>query len=573
MSESRRSRSNSSGPSVKQRPRIRQRSRSLPPKVDAAVKKAEISREMLARRLPLTALASQPNGKIYADGDKIDGDGSHQLIGWKDGTDRLTTLVPIELFELFSIPKDAKDAKDADQATDDHFDRLSELWGRIEASQAAFSAENGVRSQVLVRVSTNEKAYAIERFNQTLVAVNKKRQDSYMELMEIEVTRTENDERILNFQVIERPRRPEDQSILDKIANGEVLIKSISRDPRDGRSVHSFTQQMKDRLRQDTGQDDRVVLDLLQNYRWAPFLHNLSNPRLGREAMRVTDDGERDKLLREIGEPAGIKGPATGTLKLNLRTGRSAPTQQKDISENEYNYTSKTATSLLPKSGRVSPYGEPKGTVTGLLFDLHRSDLRDEKYIFPSDAATDSRKWIFSPQKTQFSGALLEPEMAVDYLPLDRLKAREASEYNEVLAGLKPDGIVGVFYSSGDSDDLDMLHGIARRQLLKENGLAVPLVRLSVNNDAQIVSVSEQSEFLRQLLVEASGENEKRSAVFGQRKPRLMPWEPDEFDGDDVQKSWLTQLETLSRQLTDELEGNSSTIALSPGPKEPPTQP
>jgi hypothetical protein len=535
-----RRRSNSSPSSTTQRER--KRSNSSPPAIHHGPPPptGKITSAMLKSRFPVDRLKVQPTGEILS---RTIAEVGLGLNVWKDKAGKPITLIQMKGEKLFEI-----------DSADDSDVFLKGLWAQIQGMNQMLGINAGESEQIYFNVEENQKDQVVAIVKEMIKAVNKAgdESDHELELMEIEVTKGEGSQRIINFQIAKRPKRAQGDSVREKITRGEVLLKTIHRNPliipdndRSGETKELFTDQMKELLEETTGQQESTDPDLLQNYRWAPFLHNLNNPRLGREAMREEDATKRSELLRSVGEPAGITGTKPGKFKIDPRTKQATPidSTKKDISENTYNYTRKTATSLLPPSGKMAPYDseDPNLTVTGLLFDLHKSDLRDEKYIFTKDARTVDRWWIGDEQTS------IIPNDA-ESIGLKELKQQQTEHsYNEILTGVNLEGIVGVFYSSKDTrKGLDKLQGIARRQLIRNKaGRAVPLLEISSSEEPTEISLEEQLEFLNRLL-------SNQDALNALLKARHhAPW-----DGAKIEKNrdkHMEQIQKLKRELEAEI--------------------
>ena len=483
------------------------RTRTDPGRTSLAGRKTTITKETLERRFPVQALRprDQPSGTIL--NRPIAGGGN--LSAWKDETGN-----PRALLQSNDNRRPLTEAVDDIELIELNRE-LIQLWGDIEALNEQLGVPEGALNQILVNATVEKKEQAIERIKHMIAAVNERDPHIRLELMEINVTKAGEQQRILNFQIAKRPKRSESESVVEKIHSGEILLKTISRDPTDPRSQNAFTEQMKVSLKRDAGQRTSTDADLFQNYRWAPFIHNLSNPRLGREAMREPNDAQRDMRLRAVGEPGEIKGPPPGTVKIDPRSGKaSAVDRQQDISENVYRYTRKTAMSLVPKSGKMAPYESENSnaTVTGLLFDVHKSDLKDEKYVFADDAETDSRWWIKDSSDSNATNAK-HTTTTLDNL---RNPPNGKTSYSEILAGLNLEGVAGVFYAPGKNRaDLDQLQAIARRQLLRsEMRRTVPLLEITPSKDPEVRSPQAQLDFLNELLANHKKLDELLAARF-----------------------------------------------------------
>ena len=152
--------------------------------------------------------------------------------------------------------------------------------------------------------------------------------------------------------------------------------------------------------------------------------------------------------------------------ELNPKTKLYEPhrTSKKSI----YKGAKKASVSIVPPSGKIIPYVPfdwPHLNRVGLLFDVNKSEFKEDKYVFSADANVDlAQKWkkYYTKKETRSPDfqEKLKKDSAEAY-QFNREKAHQVTlkelgnqfelfgddfiHYNEVLASLKADGIVGVF--------------------------------------------------------------------------------------------------------------------------------
>ena len=73
-------------------------------------------------------------------------------------------------------------------------------------------------------------------------------------------------------------------------------------------------------------------------------------------------------------------------------------------------FTKKTSTTLIPDDGKMHLFTPKHGDSVGLLFDVRQCHLKDEKYIFPTNANTDSKFWLKNKNQSEAEQALSIPE-------------------------------------------------------------------------------------------------------------------------------------------------------------------
>lgn len=124
-----------------------------------------------------------------------------------------------------------------------------------------------------------------------------------------------------------------------------------------------------------------------------------------------------------------------------------------------WGYTQKTATSLLPPNGKMRFAGGDRSYIVGLMFDVNKCELKDEKYIFEASARTVTRWWI----KQKGKDALWDyREFSQKSIPLKELKKKlEDGAHkgkipkcvNEILACVSKEALCGLFITHEDPNE------------------------------------------------------------------------------------------------------------------------
>jgi hypothetical protein len=163
------------------------------------------------------------------------------------------------------------------------------------------------------------------------------------------------------------------------------------------------------------------------------------------------------KLFKQIAEPSTYRpirnvdeSKIDRTRVFNPKTGQWESRVVAEIRggiKNNAIYTKKINVSLLPYDGKMYLYDPSDSDTVGVLYDLKACDLKDEKYIFPHDAATNSKFWLkmrnLSESKHKVSRSI-SLQALIEQLTNDR-KNSIIPQYNDIMAGISQQAVMGVF--------------------------------------------------------------------------------------------------------------------------------
>lgn len=158
-------------------------------------------------------------------------------------------------------------------------------------------------------------------------------------------------------------------------------------------------------------------------------------------------------------------------------------------------FTKKTSTTLIPDDGKMHLFTPKHGDSVGLLFDVRQCHLKDEKYIFPTNANTDSKFWLKNKNQSEAEQALSIPEtMSLralqKKLAVDRLNDLIPT-WNELTIGLSKNGLFAVFATNNQRDDrLKALH--VKYYVMEKLGMDLPVLVITPQDGVLVYSVEWQ---------------------------------------------------------------------------------
>ncbi len=169
----------------------------------------------------------------------------------------------------------------------------------------------------------------------------------------------------------------------------------------------------------------------------------------------VDDDRNWEYLLKQIASPKNnrpVKPLANGVERSRrynyfLQSWESAVILHARGSAKDSIYTKKMSTTLLPTDGCVNLFTHGNYISVGILFDLTKCHLKQNKYIFNQRVNTDERFWlrrVTQPESQQIVPANLSLDILKASLALARVK-NQIPEMNELLVGFSRAAVIGVF--------------------------------------------------------------------------------------------------------------------------------
>lgn len=213
----------------------------------------------------------------------------------------------------------------------------------------------------------------------------------------------------------------------------------------------------------------------------------------------VDDDRNWDYLLKQIADPKNnrpVKPLDKGVERSRrynyfLKAWESVVLLNERGSVKETPYTKKMSTTLLPIDGCINLYSHGNYISIGVLFDLTKCNLKQEKYIFNQRVNTDERPWL--RHVTQHENQQIIPEnVSLDVLKAALALSREKNEIpvmNELLVGLSREAVIGVFVRHDNL--LDRLAAYRQRAHIRAVlNKTVPVLLLSSERSYQFISES-----------------------------------------------------------------------------------
>lgn len=220
-------------------------------------------------------------------------------------------------------------------------------------------------------------------------------------------------------------------------------------------------------------------LDPIDNRSWDELLEQIADPR-NKRILRKVDETKIDRTR--------VYNPKSGRWFNRTHSDRAQP---KDTI-----FTKKTATTLIPQDGQIELYqpANPQYRANiGIIFDLTKCFLKDEKYIFLENKNTHQRWWLkrrgLREQEHKLARSV-SLELLKKYLQTERNKNRIPKQ-NELLVGVSRDAVIGVFSLKDTLEE--RLNALAKKSLiwdvLKKD---VPIFILGNHNKLSEYTIAEQ---------------------------------------------------------------------------------
>jgi hypothetical protein len=200
------------------------------------------------------------------------------------------------------------------------------------------------------------------------------------------------------------------------------------------------------------------------------------------------DDTHWEFLLKQLADPEHVRPIKTIARTVNrqkIYNAQKRAWERRQITgqrgrNKKTVYTKKTATSLLPKNGRMN-FFNLDGTTVGLLFDVNECRL-DPKYIFNINAATSSAWWL--------SGSAFPQTTTLD--EIRKFQDNHLQPYwNEILSRLSKESVMAIFTKQDFvTDRLNALH---KKFLVKKHlGIDLPVLVITPETGHRIYNNAEQ---------------------------------------------------------------------------------
>ena len=195
---------------------------------------------------------------------------------------------------------------------------------------------------------------------------------------------------------------------------------------------------------------------------------------------------------RTMAERANYWNPRTGE-RTNPRPLNRLRGQPKQPGDRGYGYTKKTAVTLIPRSGKIKLFYAGETNYLGLMFNLKHCYLKDEKYIWSSNAFTDHRNWL--GRDVSREGIAENRSLGLEGLK-DVLRKTENDSlgppHNELLIGLSKEALTAIVMTTYDSlaTRLNALRFQAYVQVKLNKKL--PIVCITQSNSPRIYDAQQQ---------------------------------------------------------------------------------
>lgn len=335
--------------------------------------------------------------------------------------------------------------------------------------------------------------------------------------------------------------------------------------------VKKFIEAEQDQKVQDLMSKQQLILKGLRTYRHNYKINDLFGDKKWSQQVSDLTPKKIDKVVQErLNKRLRNQTNQNNKVKfvLNPQTQMYEPYVRSRTAF--YKGTKKGSVSIVPPSGKIIPYVPfdwPHLNRAGLLFDANKSEYKKDKFIFKADANVDlEQKWKKEYTKEETEASDFQDRLATDSkeaVRFNREKAYQVSQeelsqefklfgnefihYNEVLASLKPEGIVGVFcFSKGlptsipnatvgksskfdytplehetvvnftgdtDYDRYMRLMGTAKKiAVRKQFGMDVPLYEINVTKDQGLGLIS-RDEQIREIQTILKNENNELAGL------------------------------------------------------------
>lgn len=175
--------------------------------------------------------------------------------------------------------------------------------------------------------------------------------------------------------------------------------------------------------------------------------------RTERAAVRVihakyTNNGPLRTELNRVCRPTtnrGAKGDSTGRDYYNPKTGKvttKVVNSHRGATKHTAQFSKKMSASLLPSNGKMHLF-KISGKI-GFLYDIDQCHLKDEKYMWTSNAYTDGRWWRTEPN---YQPSLKRSVCLQGMRDANRKTARASKvpSHNEMLIGLSKNAMRAIF--------------------------------------------------------------------------------------------------------------------------------
>lgn len=217
---------------------------------------------------------------------------------------------------------------------------------------------------------------------------------------------------------------------------------------------------------------------------WKFLTDQLADPNKNRPIPRHTKIQNTQR--------ANYWNPLTGKrTHRKLNPVRGAP---KKIGDPGYGFTKKTAVTLLPRNGKIILFSNSYDQL-GLMFNLKYCHLKNEKYIWRENAASNYRNWL--------GGTVCLRSIGLQALK-NELRFTESAmvgpAHNELLIGLSKEALVGIVLPAAQK--LQSRLNALRFQAYVQKKLQVklPIVWIQPTKNAQVYDLDWQLADLEQVI-------------------------------------------------------------------------
>lgn len=242
---------------------------------------------------------------------------------------------------------------------------------------------------------------------------------------------------------------------------------------------------------------------------WPFLINQLADPNHNRPIPKHT---------KSRAERANYWNPRTNVRThprpLNLVRG-----QPKNPGDRGYGFTKKTSVTLIPRSGKITLFNSRAENQLGLMFNLKHCHLKDEKYIWPSNASSNRRDWLGGDVSRLLGGAV-NRSVGLEGLK-DILRKTENDTHgplhNELLIGLSKEALTAIVVTQPNNlaTRLNALRFQAYVQLKLHKRL--PIVFITPSNSPRIYDIKAQLADIEFLMED----NRQRSHIHANRSSNI----------------------------------------------------
>lgn len=241
-------------------------------------------------------------------------------------------------------------------------------------------------------------------------------------------------------------------------------------------------------IKENHGAIKTVPSPLSMNAAWLKILPQLADPKHNRPVKKI-DENEIDR---------------SRAYHPKLNIWETKIIKDKRGSPKETIFTKKTDVTLIPTDGKIhlfTPILPKYQDTVAMLFDLRQCDLKNEKYIFPTNA-NNNKKWWLKRKKLSEDKHEIMQGISLKQLKNTLAKARKNNiilKHNDILAGLSKASLVGIVATKNEL--FARLNALTKQNLVKKKlKKQVPLLIITPKDGVIIYTKQQQLRDLQNVL-------------------------------------------------------------------------